>query len=296
MSRVSLDLLKAFAEIARSGNLTRAAEAMHVTASALSHRMRQLEERLGTPVFIRGPRGVSLTVEGQRLLQAISDPIADIERALRDFRSCSSGRKLTVSTVSLMANGWLVPRLPDFVANHPQINLNLHSSPALVDFEREAVDAALRLGRGGWSGVYSEHLLDESVRPVASPELIERIGGPRRTLLSRAPLLGDPAGHWDAWCARFGGTLPDRFVAGFDNSEALHHAAVQGLGVALGRDVMAQPLIDAGRLVPLSRQRLKAGFGYYLVFPGRSRTHRGFLAFRDWLYTQIGKPAPPLDT
>lgn len=295
MARVSLDLLKAFAEVARSGSLTHAAQAMHVTTSALSHRMRQLEERLQTQVFARGPRGVALTVAGQRLLDAVDAPLADLDRALRDFRSCSSGRNLTVSTVSLLANGWLVPRLPDFVALHPQINLNLHSSPTLVDFDREAVDAALRLGRGGWRGVCSEHLLDESISPVASPDLIKRIGGPRRTLLSRAPLLGDPTGHWNAWFERYGGTMPERFVAGFDNSEALHHAAVQGLGVALGRSMLAQPLIDAGRLVALSRQRLWAGFGYYLVFPQRSRTHRGFLAFRDWLYAQIDKPPPPLE-
>lgn len=294
MARISLDLLKAFAEVARSGNLTRAAETMHVTSSALSHRMRQLEERLGVAVLVRGPRGVSLTVDGQRLLDAVREPMAELDRALRDFSCCRSGRKLTLSTVSLLANGWLVPRLPDFVAGHPQINLNLHSTPAVVDFEREPVDAALRLGRGGWSGVCSEHLLDESVSPVASPDLIQRVGGPRETLLARAPLLGDPTGHWEAWFEHHGGTVPDRFVAGFDNSEALHHAAVQGLGVALGRCMMAQPLIDAGRLVPVSQQRLKAGFGYYLVFPDRSLEHQGFLAFRRWLYEQIGKPEPPL--
>jgi LysR family transcriptional regulator, glycine cleavage system transcriptional activator len=294
MSRISLDLLKAFAEIARSGNLTRAAETMHVTSSALSHRMRQLEERLGVPVFVRGPRGVSLTVDGQRLLDAVRDPLAELDRALGDFSCCRSGRKLTLSTVSLLANGWLVPRLPDFVGAHPQINLNLHSTPAVVDFDREPIDAALRLGRGGWDGVNSEHLLDESVCPVASPDLVRRIGGSRASLLERAPLLGDPTGHWEAWFKHHGGSVPDRFVAGFDNSEALHHAAVQGLGVALGRCMMAQPLIDAGHLVPLSRKRLKAGFGYYLVFPERSRAHAGFQAFRSWLYAQIGKPEPPL--
>jgi LysR family glycine cleavage system transcriptional activator len=294
MSRISLDLLEAFAAVARSSNLTRAAESMHVTVSALSHRMRQLEERLESRLFTRGPRGVTLTVTGRRLFEAVNGPLAGIDRALRDFRRSSGDRSLTVSTVPLMANGWLVPRLPDFVARHPQINLNLHSSSALVDFERDPVDAALRLGGGGWTGVHAEHLLDEWVAPVASPELLKRIGGPRRTALARAPLLGDPANRWEAWFARHGGKPPTRFVAGFDNSEALHHAAVQGLGVALGREILARPLIDAGRLVALSRLRLQAGFGYYLVFPTRSCTHRGFIAFRTWLYGQIGKPPPPL--
>jgi LysR family glycine cleavage system transcriptional activator len=295
MSRISLDLLDAFAAVARSGNLTRAAETMHVTVSALSHRLRQLEERLGARVFARGPRGVSLTVAGRRLFDTVSAPLADIERALRNFRS-SCDDSLTLSTVPLMANGWLVPLLPDFVARHPQVRLNLQSDARVVDFEREPVDAALRLGRGGWANVHSEHLIDEWVSPVASPALLKRIGGPRRTALARAPLLGDPADRWTAWFKDHGGTRPARFVAGFDDSEALHHAAVQGLGVALGREVLARPLIEAGRLVALSRQRMRAGFGYYLVYPSRSREHRGFLAFRAWLYAQIGKPVPPLPT
>lgn len=294
MSRVSLDLVEAFVAVARHGNLTRAAERMHVTVSALSHRMRQLEERLDMRLFTRGPRGVSLTLEGQRLFDVVSDPMADIHRALRHFCTRTSDRKLTVSIVPLLANGWLVPRLPCFVGKHPQVNLNLQSSVALVNFEREPVDAALRLGRGGWRNVCSEHLLDEWVSPVASPDLLERLGGPRNTVLSRAPLLGDPSDHWTAWFAHYGGGESASFVAGFDDSEILHHAAVQGLGVALGRTLLARPLIEAGRLVSLSRRRMKAGFGYYLVYPARSRRHRGFQVFRDWLYAQLDKEPPPL--
>lgn len=293
MRGASLDLLDVFVAVARAGNLTRAAEAMHVTVSALSHRMRQLEDRLDARLFARGPRGVSLTVAGRRLFDAVSDPLADLERAVRGFRA-SCGDSLTLSTAAMMANGWLMPRLADFVARHPQVSLNLHSSGTLVDFEREPYDAALRLGRGGWSDVHSEHLFAEWVTPMASPALLERLGGLKLSELARAPLLGDPADMWSAWFARYGGTPPQRFVAGFSDSEALQQAAVQGLGVALGREVLARPLIDAGRLVALTKRRLQADFDYYLVFPARSLEHRGFLAFRTWLYEQIGKPAPEI--
>jgi|SRR5690625_426613 len=292
MSRISLDLLDAFVNVARQGNLTRAAESMHVTVSALSHRMRQLEERLDTRVFTRGPRGVSLTVAGQRLFDATKGPVADIDRALRDFCTHAGDRMLTISAVPLLASGWLVPRLPGFVARHPQVNLNLQSSESVVDFEREPVDAALRLGRGGWKSVHSEHLLDEWISPVASPALLKRIGGPRHSVMTRAPLLGDPSDQWRRWFEHYGGQPPASFVAGFDNSEILLHAAAQGLGVALGRRLLARPLIETGRLVPLSRRRMKAGFGYYLVYPERSRTHRGFREFRDWLYAQLDKEPP----
>lgn len=286
MARTPLDLLEGFAEVARHGNLTRAAEAMHLTVSALSHRMRQLEERLGQRLFVRGPRGVSLTPGGRRLRAAVERPLQDIERALRSF-DCAEDDRLTLSLPPLMTSGWLVPRLPDFVARHPQVSLNLLSSTALVDFEREPVDAAMRLGRGSWPGVEAEFLFEEKVRPVASPALLAQIGKPRLADLGRAPLLGDPANLWQVWFEHFGGQAPSRYVAAFDNSEALHQAAVQGMGVALGRETLARPLIESGRLVALTRRFMPAGYAHYLAYPPRSLQHKGFLAFRDWLHATV---------
>lgn len=293
MKRVSLDLLDAFAHMARHGNLTRAAEALHVTVSALSHRLRQLEDRIGERLFVRGSRGVTLTVAGRRLYEGVQTPLADIEEAVRRF-DCQCGA-LTLSMPPLMTSGWLVPRLPGFVGRYPQVRLNLQSSAALVDFQRDAVDAAMRLGRGTWPGVHSEWLFDEWVRPVASPALIKAHGGLPVSRLGKAPLLADPADLWGAWFERFGGgDGPRRIVAGFTNSEALHEAAVQGLGVALGRDTLARPLIGAGRLVALSRRCMPAGYSHYLVYPPRSLAHDGFLAFRLWLYDTLEREAPEL--
>ena len=100
--------------------------------------------------------------------------------------------------------------------------------------------------------------------------------------------LGAPGGAWKDWFAAFGGTLPARFVATFDDSETLHRAAAEGLGVALGRMTLARPLVDAGRLVPLFPQRLKAGFAHYLVYPPRSAGHSGLQALRGWLLEEAG--------
>lgn len=292
MSHIPLDLVEAFVSMARAGSLTRAADTMHVTVSALSHRLRQLEERLDTRVFVRGPNGVSLTVIGRRLFDAVNHPLEDIERALR---SLDIGHEnFTVSTTPQFANSWLVPRLPDFVTRHPRIGINLQSDDAFVDFEREPVDAALRLGRGGWPKVHTEYLFEEWVSPVASPALLERLGRVQLTELAAAPLLGDPLGLWTEWFARHGGVPPKSYVARFNDSAALLQAAVRGLGIALGRLTLARPLIEAGQLVALSKQRIQAPFSYYLVFPERSIEHPGFLAFRTWLYEQLGAVALPL--
>ena len=283
MSRPPLHALQGFVAAARIGNLSRAAESLHLTVSALSHQIRGLEERVGQRLFERSARGVVLTGDGQQLYDRVAGPFDALEQALRPF----AVRRDDVLTISLMpsfASSWLVPRLPRFLAAEPQLEINLQSTSALVDFARDtSIDAALRYGRGEWPGVQAIHLLDDWVTPTASPELIARLGMPTLQTLDRFPLLGAPGGRWSDWFDQFGGTAPARFVATFDDSDTLHRAASEGLGIALGRMTLARPLVDAGRLVLPFNERLKAQFAHYLVFPARSAGHAGLRAFRDWL-------------
>ena len=292
MSRPPLEQLDAFVIAARLGNLTRAAEAMHLTVSALSHRMRLLEERVGHPLLARGPRGVALTPQGQQLYDAVAGPIDAIGHALRRL-GARTGNLLTLSLIPSMATAWLVPRLPAFLARHPELGLSLQASTHVVDFDREPVDAALRLGGGKWPGVTAEFLFDEWITPVASPDFIARHGKPALAAIPSLPLLGDPAARWRDWFSAYGGSAPTRYVASFDDTETLHQAAVQGLGIALARQTLAQPLIDSGRLVPLTRKRLKAEFAHYLVYPQRSLSLPGFQTLRRWLLEQAGARAAP---
>ncbi len=153
------------------------------------------------------------------------------------------------------------------------------------------MDAAIRLGGGQWPGVVSEFLLDEWITPVASPGFLQQHGKPTLAGIAKLPLLGDPSERWNDWFSTFGGTPPNRHVAAFDDTETLHQAAAQGLGIALARLTLAQPLIDSGRLVLLTRKRLKAGFAHYLVYPQRSSQHPGFQTMRSWLLEQAGVQA-----
>lgn len=287
MTRLSLDLLQQFVLVARHGKLSRAAEQSHLTVSALSHQMRQLEERLDRRLFERGPRGVTLTTEGCRLLEAVGQHFDGIEHALLRY-SERRHDALTLSASPGIMSSWLVPRLPRLVAAHPELELNLQSGSALVDFEREPVDCALRYGRGQWDGLHSERLFGEWIAPVAAPALVARMAGADPHDLARWPLLGDPnpANRWRDWFAHYGGVLPHRYVAQFDSFEAQRHAALEGLGVALGRMVMAKSLIEAGRLLVLGERYLPVTDAYWLVYPPRSREHRGLQAFRAWLLAE----------
>ncbi|MBB3227940.1 LysR family glycine cleavage system transcriptional activator [Luteibacter sp. Sphag1AF] len=282
MSRMPLALLQGFVLVARTGKLSSAADQLNLTVSALSHQIRNLESRLGRRLFERGPRGVALTMEGNHLLDAIGHHFDGIEQALHRY----AGRHqdaLTVSVLPSVASSWLVPRLPRLVARHPELELSLQSTAALVDFDREPVDAAIRYGLGQWPRCISERLFGEYIVPVASPALIERMGGMPDTSLTGWPLLGDPSGRWTGWADKFGMPLPNRYVARFDNTETLQRAALEGMGVALARLVMARSLIECGSLVVLCEERLRVAEAYYLVYPRRSESHAGVAAFRDWL-------------
>ena len=298
MSRPPLHALQGFVATARARNLSRAAEQLHLTTSALSHQIKGLEERIGQRLFVRNARGVSLTADGQQLYERIAAHLDGIENALRPYRS-RRGDVLSLTLMPSFANGWLVPRLPRFLAAHPQLELNLQSSIELVDFDRDgALDAGLRYGPGHWPGLEAVHLFDDWIAPTASPGLIARLGRPTLQTLGDYPLLGAPGGRWSDWFAQFGGSAPQRFVANFDDTEALHRAAGEGLGIAFGRLTMARPLIEAGRLQLLFPQRLKSDYAHYLVLPPRSREHAGLAAFRAWLLEEahayareLAKPA-----
>lgn len=296
MSRLPLQPVQGFLAAARAGNFSRAAETLSLTVSALSHQIRALEERLQQRLFDRGPRGIRLTPDGRRLFDAVAEPFDALERALRP---CCSRRDnvLTLSLLPSMASSWLVPRLPSFLAAHPQLEINLQSSIALVDFERDGgVDAALRYGPGQWRGLTAAHLFDDWIAPLASPRLVAECGGDKPQDLSRYPLLEDDAGRWPDWFARFGGKAPKRFVARLDDAETLHRAAAAGMGVAMGRMTLAKPLIDAGLLVALSPQRMKSDYAHYLVHPKRSDEHAGLLAFRAWLLGEAQRYRDALDS
>jgi LysR family transcriptional regulator, glycine cleavage system transcriptional activator len=291
MSRPPLHALQGFVAAARLRNLSRAADSLHLTVSALSHQMRTLEGRLGYPLLVRTPRGVEPTAEGQRLLDRIGPHLDGIAAALQPYAARRED-VLTISATPSMASAWLVPRLGGFLAAHPTLEINLQSTERVVAFDGDSqVDAALRIGRGQWPGTVAEHLFDEWLVPMASPALVARMAAAGDPPLSEWPLLGDPDGQWTRWFAHAGGAPPARFVASLDDSEAHHRAALDGVGVALGRLTRARLLLDAGQLVLLSRHRLKTDFAHYLVHPPRVQGHRGFLAFRDWLRVQAAEHA-----
>lgn len=281
MERPPLNALLVFVTAARAQNMTRAAERLHLTVSALSHQVRLLEQRIGCKLFVRGPRGLKLTAEGTLLLERVAPHLDAIDIALQPLcarRDCV----ISISSLPSLASAWLVPRLPRFVARVPDLEFNLDSSIERVDFADGRFDGALRYGPGTWAGVNAELLFEEWLTPVASPALLKRRKRPRLDQLGDWPLLA-PDDPWPRWFEQFGGKAPKRYVATFSDSDTLQRATAEGMGVSLGREALMRPLIESGRLVVLFPERMKARYAHYLVYPDRSRGHAGFEAFRTWL-------------
>jgi LysR family glycine cleavage system transcriptional activator len=178
-----------------------------------------------------------------------------------------------------------MPRLPRFVAQHPDFEFNLDSSIERVDFAGGRFDGALRYGPGNWDGVTADLLFEEWLTPVASPALLVGRARPRLDELGEWPLLS-PDDPWPRWFEQFGGKEPKRYVATFSDSDTLQRATVEGMGVSLGRATLMRPLVESGRLVVLFPERMKARYAHYLVYPERSIRHKGFQAFRQWLHAE----------
>lgn len=281
-----LPALAAFEAAARHQNFAHAAEELHLTASAVSHHVRKLEARLEVSLFQRHARGVSLTAEGRQLADAAGSAMADMEGVLRSLRVAHAEHdRVRITTLHSLAYTWLLPRMPDFVAAHPQLRLSVDTEIALTRFDEGGPDLGIRHGPGHWPGLTAHHLMDDYLFPVASPNLpgVSELG--EAAHVARLPLISDHARQgWHDWfrAAEVHGVKLDERYSFSDTTDALQ-AAVYGLGAALAREQVAVPYLRSGQLVRLPGPSVKARWGYYAVYPAHRRLRASARLFLDWL-------------
>ncbi len=296
----SLNGLRAFEAAARHLSFTRAADELNVTQTAISHLIRRLEEQLNVKLFVRRNRALELTREAQDFLPAVRTAFEDLRRATARLRRSDRDGALTVSTTASLAAKWLVTRVASFQDAQPGIEVRISTSSHLVDFQREEVDMAVRYGLGTWPGTRANWLMAEDMFPVCSPALLTG-DNPLRTPedLEHHTLLHSSASRedWQLWLTAAG--LPASIAARrgltFDQSFMASQAAVEGLGVALGRARLVEADIAAGRLVVPFNVVLPTGAGYYIVAPEATADTPKIALFRDWLIGSVapGAVAPP---
>jgi LysR family glycine cleavage system transcriptional activator len=284
--------------VAQHLSFTRAADALGVTASAVSVQIRTLEEYLARPLFRRNGREVHVTAEGRALLPRVQQALEQLEHAIDDARTERYSGTLKLSTLASYMQQWLLPRLPRFRAKHGDVDLHLHSSGDMVDFMREDYQLAIRFGVGGWPNVHAEKVLEEWVLPVCSPALLEKYG-PLRSAddLRRYPLLHSVTEPWTIWL--FDGRASEQVSAFrgalFDDSHALVRMAMQGAGLALARWSLVADEIANGTLVRASTKIIPWDRSYWLVYPPRTAELPAVKAFSDWLKAESAAFARPSD-
>ena len=283
--QLPLNALRMFDAAARHLSLTRAAQDLHVTQAAVSQHIRNLEERVGKPLFRRLPRGLALTDEGQALWPVVAQSFERLEHSLQQLTEPRPREILTVGVVGTFAIGWLIPRLNQFQQLHPYIDLRLLTNNNRVDLAGEGLDAAVRFGDGAWHGAHAQMLLRAPLSPMCTPALAQQLREPS-DLAGQSLLRSYRTQEWEGWFAGLEQAAPLARGAMFDSSLTLAEAAAQGAGIALLPTRMFEHMLQQGRLVRPFAHEVDTG-AYWLTYL-KSRPVSGALQiFRQWLLAQL---------
>jgi LysR family glycine cleavage system transcriptional activator len=289
-----LNALRAFEAAARHLNFSRAADELSVTPGAVSQQIQNLEDYVGVALFKRTPKGLLLTDPAQIALPALREAFDRLADAASLLTAAVDGRRLTVSVAPSFAAKWLVPRLGLFEELHPQVDVWVSAGMELVDFNSGEVDLAIRYGTGRYPGLEVLRLMQETVIPVASPEMLERQPLNELSDLAAHILLHDGSPDADDSCPDWTMWLAARGVRGvdgsrgprFNQSSLVIEAAVGGRGVALAKRALAQADLDAGRLISPFQIATAVDFAYYAVYPKAKGRLPQVKAFVGWLAAQ----------
>jgi DNA-binding transcriptional LysR family regulator len=295
----SLDLLKGFEAAARLLSFTKAGEELHLSQSAVSRQMQDLETQLGVSLFQRRHRALALTEDGQALYAASAQVLATM-RAVTDRLRAGRGRQtLAVTTTQSFASLWLIPRLAGFTRTHADLDVRISAETRVLDLERDGLDLAIRHGPASLVGANAVKLFGERVFPVCSPKLMK---DPKRPLREPADLrhqvllqYDDPEGrhpwlHWKTWLEIE--RLTDLRPAGslvFSGYEQIIPAAIAGHGVALGRSPLVREAMSSGELVAPFKRSADPARAYFAIVSKNSEGRPEVADFVDWLKEEAKK-------
>lgn len=277
--------VRAFEAAARHSSFKQAAIELGLTPTAISHQIKQLKCISGKALFNRHGKRVELTPDGRQFAKAIRPALETLAAAFSELNTTSNRRSVTLGIGPVVAVRWLVPRLTEFWAAHPLIDLRLHHSPLPVWQRMTGLDLAIAWGNGEWSGFVAEPFLRIEVAPVLAPALMpnELIAITPNDLLS-LPLLHhrDHTG-WRQWFEAAGVTAPTELPGMVsEDANVLLQAVLSGRGVALGVVPFIKDEIASGRLLQPFPKSVDPGDAYYLVYRAGALENAAVSAVRDW--------------
>lgn len=288
-----LNPLRVFEVVARTENLTTAAEELHVTQSAVSRQIGVLESYLGVELFRRERYGVVLTRVGRSYAERVVPAFAEIAAATDQLMTGTSQGALRLRTYTTFAAKWLIPRLSGFRQLHPNIEVRISNAVPDVDFDRDPVDIAIQFGDGKWPRCQTDLLFHDEIEPVCSPQYLAEntITGKHPESLLRLRLLVSHYRRvdWDDWLSAMSMAKYSEGAErmSFSSSVLTWQAAINGLGVAIGQNSLLTEEFKSGQLVRPFALPLRREKAYYLVRPEVQRESRKIGLFRDWLLNEV---------
>jgi DNA-binding transcriptional LysR family regulator len=284
-----LKTLPAFEIAADRLSFTEAAGELHLTHGAVSRQIKALESHLGVPLFRRRNRRIELTPAGLAFLPSVREALHLVETSTADIATSHRQGALVVSCIATFMMRWLIPRLHSFNAAHRNIEVRLSASHEPVDFSRDGIDVAIRLGRTPWPrNVTASPFLADRLGPVCAPALLEARKGMRMSDLRHHRLLHAEtrAQAWADWASGRGTTIDLKNSQGFEHTYFMLEAAASGLGIGIASYALVEYDLVSGRLV--------APFGFapsgrsYCLLHARHAGGRKIAAFRSWILGAAG--------
>lgn len=287
-----LAAVRVFEAVARRLSFTRAAEELGMTQAAVSYQIKLLEERLGTPLFLRRPREIVLTEAGERLAPKTTEAFDLLRETFARF-SEPGVETLTVNTMHTFAVQWLAPRLGVFQLSHPTLAVRLETTNRVVDFAREEVDVVVRAGMGEWPGLVATKLIGVRFTPMLSPKLAASIGGISEPAdILKLPLIDSTDPWWVSWLNAHGlptAVLENQVALAMSSQVVDASAAMAGLGVALLTPAYYRQELGDGRLIQPFDEVMEEPSAYWLAYPESRRNVPKIRAFRDWILAEAAK-------
>ncbi|WP_049735810.1 LysR substrate-binding domain-containing protein [Rhizobium ecuadorense] len=284
LQMASLSALRIFEAAARLASFRAAAEELHLSPSAVSHAISKLERELGTSLFERSTRKVTLTLAGQTLLGHASNAFEELRRGV-EMISSNKAHLLRVHCAPSYAAQVLSPRLPDFLRQNPGVEVRVAASTTYARFVDGLFDVDIVYGEPqNREDLIVIPLLEEVVSPICSPNLAGQLKSPRD--LARFPLIRSDLKRiqWIDWFELNNLGPPPAPAMSFDRSFLALDAAANDLGVALESNILARRDLENGRLVrPFANCRDNRYIGHYLAYPKTGVQRRLAKHFADWL-------------
>ncbi|WP_091578046.1 LysR family transcriptional regulator [Mesorhizobium qingshengii] len=287
----NISALAAFEAVARLGSFTAAAQELDLTQGAVSRQIKLLEDQFGRRLFERDSRNVRLSASGEIYAEAVRSALGQLRDAALGLMSNRHSGILNLAILPTFGTRWLMPMIPDFVENNPDITINFVTRIGRFDFARERLDAAIHHGQPDWPDADSTLLMRETVIPVVSPEFRASRDIATPVDISRLPLLhmATRPGAWSEWFEEQGLNAPTGPGMQFEQFGTVAQACMAGLGVALLPQVLIAGELQRGQLVPAPGKPMQSRSAYYLVVPHDKRGHPPVASFRDWLVSQVEK-------